>query len=80
MVTFSAHGGRNEFLSAGTLKLLKWEEEEAKEQAGLLAEPVITGTKRAGGSSMERRAHSEYGGSYGLYLERLHSCVVIELN
>ena len=23
MVTFSAHGGRNEFLSAGTLKLLK---------------------------------------------------------
>ena len=51
-----------------------------KGTAELPAEPVITGTNRAGGWSMERRAHSEYGGSYGLYLELLHSCVVTELN
>lgn len=51
-----------------------------KGTAGLLAETVITGMSRAGGQLMECRAHSEYGESYGLYLELPHSCVVIELN
>ena len=47
MVTFSARGGRNELLSAGTRKLEMGRGGEGT--AGLLAEPVITGTNRAGG-------------------------------
>lgn len=42
MVTFSAPGGRKEFLSAGTLKLLKCKQGGGEGTAGFLAESVIS--------------------------------------
>lgn len=79
MVTFSAHGGRKESLSAGTLKLLKCKEGGGEGTAGFLAVSVITQNEQSRWlvDGMQGPS-SEYGGSYRLYLEPPHSFVVIE--
>lgn len=80
MVTFSAHGERNEFLSADTLKLLKCKEGEGEATAGFLAVSVITQNEQSRWlvDGLQGPPGSECGESYGLYLEVSHSLVVVK--